>query len=525
MTARYDAIIVGAGHNGLVAGATLAKAGRKVLVLEARREPGGAATTDEIAPGYRVPTVAHLLIHFDPVVERELSLETHGLRYRRTSMATVVLDRGGQHLVIDDSGLEGLGGRELATLDREAHRRLGEQLRRFATALAPFLEKTPPRLGAGGWSDRATLARLGWAIRRMERAEMREFLRVILLNVADLLEDEIEDPLLQAAIAFDAVLGGHTGPRSPNTVLTLLYRLTGEGGGLPARRRMPEGGIGALTASLVRALEAAGGELRCEAPVDRVRVESDRASGVILSDGSEVLSTSVLTSTDPRHAFMDLLGAEHLDAGFVDRVSQIRMKGATAKLNLALSAPPRFTGLPEAQLGERLLIAPSIDDMEAAFNPTKYGELPEAPIMEITLPSVSDPSLAPDGGHVLSAVVQYAPYHLKAGWASSTETFKERLINLLETYSPGLRSDILESQFLSPKNLEERLGTAGGHWHHGELIVDQMFMLRPLYGAAQYDTPVAGFYLCGAGTHPGGDLMGTAGRNAARRVLELEKKS
>ena len=524
MSARHDAIVIGAGHNGLVAATTLAKAGRKVLVLEARDDPGGAATTEEIAPGFRVPALAHLLIRLDPTVEQEMALESHGLRYAQRDLSSVALDPEGRHLVIDEKGLDGLGGRAIEARDREAHRRLCERLRGYAGALKPFLSRTPPRLGSSRWADNANLMRLGWAIRRQGREQMREFLRIVLLNVADLVEDEIEDPLLQAAIALDAVLGGHAGPRSPNTVLTLLHRLAGEGDGLPAARALPVGGMGAVTEAMVRAFRSAGGELRCGAPVSRLRVDTDHVTGVVLSDGSEIEARSVLTSTNPKHAFLDLLGAEHLDAGFALRVTQIRMKGATGKLNIALRAAPEFKGLPPERLRDRLLIAPSIDDMEAAFNPTKYGELPETPPLEVTVPTIADPSLAPEGAHVLSAVVQYAPYDLKVGWAASTETFKERLLNLLESYAPGLKGNIVEARFLSPKDIEARLGTAGGHWHHGELIVDQMLMLRPLYGAAQYDTPVAGYYLCGAGTHPGGDVTGTAGRNAARRVLELEKR-
>ena len=521
MSAGGETIVIGAGHNGLVAANYLAKAGHKVLVLEACEQPGGAATTEEIAPGYRAPACAHLLFHLDPAVVRELQLERHGLRYANKALATVVLDRDGRHLVIDGVP-EGLGGRVVSAVDQRAWADMGSSLRRFAGVLAGFLAKTPPRLGSKHWADRRTLLELGWKTRRLGRLEMQEFLRIVLSNVADLVEDEIEDPLLQTAIAFDAVLGGAVGPRSPGTVLALLYRLTGDGAGLPATRSLPQGGVGALTQAMVDALREAGGVVRCGARVACLRIENDRASGVFLDSGEEIAARCVLSNADPRRSFLELVGAQHLDAEFADRAAQIRMKGATAKLNLALSAPPRFTGLPEPRHAERLLIAPSIDDMESAFNPLKYGELPEAPPLEIVVPSLSDPSLAPGGAHILSAVVQYVPYGLKAGWEASRGDFQERLLTLLESYAPGLKDSVVAAQLLTPADIEQRLGTTGGHWHHGELAVDQMLMLRPLYGAAQYDTPIGGFYLCGAGAHPGGDLMGTAGRNAAKRALERE---
>jgi phytoene dehydrogenase-like protein len=521
MSGSFDAIVIGAGHNGLVAGSYLAKAGRKVLVLEARDQPGGAAVAEEIAPGYRVPVYAHLLFNLDPVVARDLQLERHGLCTAKGAMGTVALDQGGRHLVISE-GLEGLGGRGVGADDLSAWSDLSGRLRRFAATLSGFLAKTPPRLGSGRWDEARTLFDLGWKIRRLGRDDMREFLRVVLLNVADLVEDEVEDPLLQAAIAFDAVLGGWVGPRSPGTVLPLLYRLTGEGTGLPAARRLPQGGVGALTQAMTGALREAGGTLRCDARVAGIRVEGDRATGVVLEDGEIIAAGSVLSNVDPKRSFLELIGPRHLDAEFTQRANHIRTKGATAKLNLALSAAPRFSGLDEAQQSERLLIAPSIDDMELAFNALKYGELPQAPPMEIVVPSLADPSIVPEGGNVLSAVVQYVPYAVKGGWDAAREDFQASLIAQLEAYAPGLRDSIVAAQLLTPADIEERLGTSGGHWHHGELAVDQMLMLRPFQGVAQYETPIEGFYLCGAGAHPGGDLMGTPGRNAARRVLRRE---
>ncbi len=521
---RSDAIMIGACHNGLIAAAYLAKAGRRVLVLEAREVIGGAATTEQLAPGFRVPACAHLLYHLHPRITADLDLRARGLDFARQDLATVALDPGGSHLAIA-SGIgadrvEALNGAGPSPEDRAALGSIRQRLRSYADALAPSLTRAPPRLGGSDWADRATLLKLGWSIRRLGRAGMRDFLQIALMNAADLLENEIEHPLLLGALAFDAVLGGNVGPRSPNTVLNLIYRATGQVNGRPGALAVPRGGMGAVTQALARAALDAGAEIRTACPVERVLVEADRAVGVRLSSGETLAASAVLSNADPKRSFLELLGPEHLDAGFAKRVSQIRAKGNTAKLNLALEARPSFTGLPGARHGDRLLIAPSIDYLERAFNPTKYGELPAQPALEITIPSLHDPSLAPEGCHVLSAVVQYAPHRLKAGWSGAREAFAKRLIELLEGYAPGMASTIAASELLTPEDIESRFGITGGHWHHGELIVDQMLMLRPLHGAAQYDTPVEGFYLCGAGTHPGGNVTGVPGMNAARRLLD-----
>ena len=522
----HDVIVIGAGHNGLVAAAYLAKAGRRVLVLEARDKVGGAAATEALAPGFHAPTCAHLLHHLHPRVATDLDLEARGLVFAGRDLATVALDPDGRHLVIA-SGPEGDRVEALAATggpspaDCAAVRMIRQRLQHYADALAPFLTQIPPRLGTQSWSDRATLLKLGWSLRRLGRAGLRDFLQIALMNAADLLEDEIEHPLLAGALAFDAVLGSNLGPRSPNSVLNLIYRATGH----PDRPALPQGGMGAVTQALARAAEQAGAEIRTGLPVARVLVEADRAAGVRLKSGERFSARAVLSNADPKRSFLELLGAEHLDAGFAKRVGDIRAKGNSAKLNLALGAAPRFSGLPEKRHGDRLVIAPSVDYLERAFNPTKYGELPDQPALEITLPTHHDPSLAPDGGHVLSAVVQYTPHDVKGGWEAHREAFAKRLIDLLDRYAPGLSDSVVACDFLTPEDIETRFGMTGGHWHHGELIVDQMLMLRPLHGSAQYFTPVEGFYLCGAGSHPGGNLTGVPGMNAAHALLNREGKT
>ncbi|HEV2286872.1 MAG TPA: NAD(P)/FAD-dependent oxidoreductase, partial [Steroidobacteraceae bacterium] len=301
-------------------------------------------------------------------------------------------------------------------------------------------------------------------------------------------------------------------------VFTLLYRLAAageEGGGLA----QPLGGLGALSEALAGAARAAGAQVRTGAVVKRILVRDDRAAGVVLASGEELAAGAVVSSADPKTTFLGLLGAEHLDAGFVRRIVHLRARGLAAKLHLALDAAPRFAGLDPAALRGRLLWAPSPEHIERAFNHAKYGEFSASPILEITVPTVSDPALAPAGAHVLSVVAQYAPFALAGGWAEGRRRFTELLIDTLTALAPGLRAQVRHAELLSPEDLEREFRITGGHWHHAELALDQFFMLRPVPGVAQYRAPVGGLYLCGAGCHPGGGVMGLAGRNAAREVV------
>jgi phytoene dehydrogenase-like protein len=379
--------------------------------------------------------------------------------------------------------------------------------------------QTPPRLGSERWADRLSLLNTGWRIRRLGRRDLRELLRIGGMNAYDLLLEHFQSPLLQGAIGLDAVLGTNLGPRSPGTVMTLLYRLAAQFGAGARGLALPIGGLGAVADALAAAARQAGAELCTDASVARVLVQGDRACGVRLASGQQVAATSVISSADPKTSFIGLVGPEHLDAGFVRQVSHLRTQGAAAKLHLALSGLPAFTSVPAAAHGSRLLISPTLDYLEHAYNHSKYGEYSQAPALEITLPSVHDPSLAPAGKHVLSAVVQYAPYRIAGGWAAQRERLAELLIDTIGQYAPGVRGMVLASELLTPEDLEREFHVTGGHWHHEDLALDQFFMVRPVPMAAQYATPLPGFYVCGAGCHPGGGVMGLAGRNAARQVL------
>ena len=520
MSAGYDVAIIGGGHNGLVCAAYLAKAGRKVVVLESAKETGGAARTESFAEGFKVSSAAHLLYHLHPKVIDDLKLEQHGLKLAATDIPTVALGRSGEHVTLRGGAADGVSGD-----DARAYAELHERLLSFAAALRPMLSQVPPRLGEGmGLADKLTLAKLGWGIRKLGRAEMREFLRIVLMNVADLAEERFESDLLKGALSFDAVLGTHLGPRSPTTVLTLLYRLAGEVSGKQGRIALPAGGMGSVSDALRKAAEAAGAEIRTGTSVAQILVEEDRAVGVGLDGGEVVTARTVVSNADPKSTFLCLLGPRHLDAGFVRRIHNLRSRGDAAKLHLALDGAPEFDGVSEAQLKGRLLIAPSVMEIEEAFNSAKYGEASKEPAMEIVLPSLTDSSLAPEGKQVLSAIALYAPYGLKAGWDSTKEDFKTRLIHRIAAYAPKIEEQLVSAELLTPVDLEKRFGMAGGHWHHGELAVDQLLMNRPVPGAHQYATPLPGLYLCGAGAHPGGGVMGAAGMNAARQVIAREKR-
>jgi phytoene dehydrogenase-like protein len=478
--------------------------------LEAQSQVGGAALTREFAPGFQVSACAHLVHLLRADVVRDLDLGAHGLEWAARSMPTTALSVEGAPLAV---------GEGVAGVEADAYAAYSSQMTRFARALQPLLAAVPPRLGTRDWKDFTALARLGWQVRKLGRRDMRELLRIGGMNVYDLLEEHFAAPALQGALGFDAVLGTNFGPRSPGSVLTLLYRLaaqSGSGGGLS----QPRGGVGGLCDALARAARAAGAQIRAAAPVSKILVESDRAAGVELESGERIAAGTVISSADPKTTFLQLLGSRYLDTGFVRRVKHLRTSGLAAKLHLALERLPQFSGVSEVSLRGRLIVAPSLQYLERAFNHAKYGEYSLAPAMEITIPSLNDPALAPPGQHVLSAVVQYAPYFLKGGWLKERDRFLQTCLDTLDRYAPGLSKSILGAELLTPVDIENEFRISGGHWHHGELAFDQFFMVRPVPGAAQHGTPLAGLFLCGAGCHPGGGVMGAAGRNAARQVLK-----
>lgn len=516
----FDAIIVGGGHNGLVAAGLLAKSGRSVCVLEAGQETGGGARGHEFAPGFRTPGLAHCLNRLHPDVVKALDLERHGLE-RAAPVPTVALDAKAGPLVLHGGYGERVDGLEAG--EQAAWAALRTRLFAQAGILKRFLTKRPPELGRLSGADKAALGTAALALKRLGREEMREFLRMVLMNVADVADEHLADDRLKGLLAFDATLGSHLGPMSPTSLLGLYYRLAGEAAGTPGAQIIPKGGIDAVAASIEAAAARAGVEIRTAAAVARIAVEDGRASGVTLENGEELTASTIVSAINPRTTFLDLVGPRALDIGFVRKTGNIRMDGDAARLTLALDRMPEIAGVKQADLAGRIVVAPSTMHVERAFNPAKYGAFSPEPVMEITFPTLADPSLAPDGEAVLSAVVQYAPYRLKEGWSKGRPKLEKAIMKVLEAHMPGLGRTVRHAELLTPADIEKRYRMPGGHWHHGELQADQMLFSRPLAGHSGYDTPVAGLYLCGAGAHPGGGISGVPGMNAARHIIATEK--
>ncbi len=512
MTERYDAIVVGAGHNGLVCSALLAKAGKRVLVLEAKEIVGGAAITRPFADGYSVSACAHLLYQLQPKVIKDLGLK---IDYVATNMETIALSAEGQHVRLAGNSVTGVD-----EADADSYKGFYKRMTRFADLIQPYMNKAPARLANFSTGDLVTLARFGLDIRMLGKTEMREFIRLIGINIYDELVGRFDSPLLKGALSVDAVLGTHLGPRSPNTILTYLYRLSGNHGSISA----PTGGMGSVTEALADAARSNGATIKTGTRVKRIVIENGRAAGVETESGEVFSSWLVVSNADPKSTIMDLVSARNVETGFTRRVHNIRMRGNAAKLHLALDGLPTIAGLAEKDFGGRMLIAPDENYVERAFNPAKYGEFSPDPVLEVTFPSVRDPSLAPSGKHVLSAVVQYAPYALKGGWTDAArDEFIDVALRKLAGYAPNLPQLVTETELLTPTDIEKEFNITGGHWHHGELTLDQFLFVRPVGGAAQYAMPLDGLYLCGAGAHPGGGISGAAGRNAARVILSREK--
>jgi phytoene dehydrogenase-like protein len=511
---QYDSIIIGAGHNGLICAAYLAKSGQRVLVLEASAGPGGLAANREFHPGFHA-SVAHSVSHFSKKVANDLKLASHGFASASKPLATIGLSTNNEHVVLHEGLVTGAGAE-----DAEAYQVHSRFMRRLADVLKPFWLKKMPRIGDTGISDLLTFGRLALNIRTLGKQDMQEFLRVATLPARDLMDENFDNEILKAMLSWDGLVGSKLAPRSPNAaVLAMLYRMAGDSQG---GHSVPVGGVAGLIDSLCKSAAASGVEIRNNAAVSRVLIDGSAdglvATGAHLDNGEKIEADRVISAADPKRTFLSLVGVENLDIGFTNRIRRLRCDGYVGKLHLALNERPQFAGLPQAD--GRMIIAPDLDAIEFAFDDAKYGECSKNPVMEIVVPSMHDASLAPSGQHVLSAHVMYVPRELKGGWTDvARDDIRERSIDTIARYAPDIRDQIIHSEFLTPADLEQKYHVTGGHWHHTEFAVDQMLMMRPTYGAAQYSTPIPGLYLCSAGSHPGGDLMGAAGHNAAHEIL------
>tara|TARA_R110002096_G_scaffold257381_1_gene450827 strand:- start:157317 stop:158888 length:1572 start_codon:yes stop_codon:yes gene_type:complete len=515
----YDVIIVGGGHNGLVCAGYLAKEGKSVVVLEANAQVGGAAVTAELCYGKKVSSCAHYLNQLNPKVSKDLNLSSHGLKLSASNISTIALDVAGDHMHLTKTSVKGGG---ISESDAANYRKFMALMHEYAKTLGFLIDLPPMDIFNLDWDDKVAAMKLGWKLRFGLGAEkMSELLRMIGMNIRDVLDDEFDSDLLKGALSFDAVLGTHTGPYSPGNFLNFLYRIaSGNGGAVD----IPEGGMGAVSAAMASAATANGAHIRTDVRVKAINVDNCAVTGVTLENGEVLNAELIVSNANMKTTVLDMVGARHFEADFVKRVGDIRMRGAAAKLHIALKDLPEFDGLSNNDLINRLVIAPSQDEVERAFNHVKYREVSTAPMMEISIPSLVDSSLV-DSGHVLSATVQYAPYDLKGGWTKEAKAaFLEVCINRIAEYAPNIRKQIEHAELITPKDLENRFGLIGGNWHHGELTLDQMLMLRPVPEASRYALPLDGMYICGAGAHPGGGVMGAAGRNAAQAIIKGDVK-
>ncbi len=525
----YDAIIVGAGHNGLVTAGYLARAGLRVLALESRPVVGGACVTEEIFPGYKVSTAAYLCSLLQEKVIRDLELERFGYAVDPKDPAFFSPFPDGRYLMMwSDMRRTCDDIRKFSAKDAEAYPRYEDFLDRLARFVQSLLLETPPDIAQRSFEDWRKLARLGRRVLKMPAEERVGHVRVLTQSVQDFLDRWFESDQLKTALATDGVIGTNGGPRTPGTAYVLLHHVMGGVGGKRGLWGFVRGGMGGVTQALAASALSRGAEIRVGARVLAITVKDGRAAAVALENGEEIPAKVVVSNADPKRTFLKLVGEGNLPGDFIAAVNAIKMEGCSMKINLALDGLPDFTCLPGTALGSHhkttIHICPTLDYIERAHEDSKHGQPSAQPMLEITIPTAYDSTLAPPGKHLMNIFLQYTPYRLSpegaSGWRALKESYAGRVIDLIAEYAPNFKNLILHRQVLSPLDLEEQLGMTGGNIFHGEMSVDQLFFLRPVPGWAKYRTPVRGLYLCGSGTHPGGGVMGAPGHNAAREILK-----
>ncbi len=525
--AKRDVVIIGGGHNGLVTAFYLAKAGYKPLVLERNAQVGGAAVTDEFHPGFRCSTLAHTAGPILPGIVRDMQLEKHGLRLITPDVCVTALSPDGRALSLYQDAAK--SAQEIAAFsqkDAAKYPEFGKSLAKIAAVIGEALATTPPDIDHPSSGDLWSMLKTGRAIRKLGKKDMFRLLRWGPMAVADLAAEYFETELLRAVIAARGVFGTFLGPWSAGSALILLIRAAGDPH--PAgSASFAAGGMGAVTQAMASAAKAAGVEIRCGAEVIEIHVQNGVATGVLLSTGEEINAKAVISNADPKRTLLKLTDPTHLSPDFVQKLQHYRGNGSVAKVNLALSALPTFTALKSGDttpLKGRIHIGNEIDYLERAFDESKYGSFSRKPYLEAAIPSLTDPTLAPEGKHVMSIYMQYAPYKLKGDWEEQRKALGQTVVQTLAQYAPNLPELILTHQIITPRDLEEKYGMTGGQIFHGELALDQFFTMRPLLDWARYRTPIEHLYLCGSGTHPGAGLTGGSGANAAREILKDLKK-
>jgi phytoene dehydrogenase-like protein len=528
MAETRDVVIIGGGHNGLVTAFYLAQAGHKPLVLERRSQIGGAAVTEEFYPGFRCSTLAHVAGPLRPDIVRDMQLERHGVKFITPEIGIVALSPDHRALILHNDAQK--SSQEIANFSQKDAARYPEfqdSLGKLGKVIGDALLLPPPNIDSPSTGDLWGMLQTGRGIRKLGKKDMFRLLRWGPMAVADLVAEFFETELLRATIAARGIFGTFLGPWSAGSSLVLLIRAAGDNH--PAgSSHFVAGGIGALTQAMASAAKQAGAEIRSNVEVKEVRIKDGTATGVVLASGEEISAKAVISNADPKRTLLKLVDPTYLAPDFVQKLKNYRMPGTVAKVNLALSGLPEFTALKGATngaLSSRIHIGPEIDYLERAFDDSKYGNFSQNPYLEVTIPSLTDPSLAPAGKHVMSIYMQYAPFKLKNGdWDNDRGKLGDTIVKTLAHYAPNLPGLVIDGQIITPKDLEETYGLTNGHIFHGELSLDQFFTMRPLLDWARYRTPINNLYLCGSGTHPGAGLTGGSGANAAREILKALKK-
>jgi len=518
----YDVVVIGGGHNGLTAATYLARAGRKVLVLERRHVLGGAAVTEEVFKGFHFSVCSYVVSLLRPEIIRELDLPSHGLEILPLDGTFTPMPNGDHLWRVNDHAKT---RREIARhsrLDAEAYDEYGRAMVEMGRFVKPILGMLPPDPASLDPRGLKQLLFLLQRFRRLPRLDQYNQVQLMTMSAVDFLDQWFETDVLKATMSASGIIGTFLGVRSPGTAYVLLHHYMGEIDGAFRSWGLARGGTGAITNAIASAARAAGVDIRSQADVGKVLVRGNQARGVVLKNGDEIPARVVASSLDPRLTFLRLLEPGLLPVDFVEDVGRFKFRGSSAKVNLALDALPDFPCLPGpgAHLRGAISISPSVDYMERAYDDAKYGRFSQKPYIDIVIPSLTDPSVAPPGKHVMSCFVQYAPYHLKDGtWDEQRDALGDAVVETLAEYAPNLPGRILHRQVLTPLDLEREWGLSEGNIFQGELTLEQLFFLRPVPGWAQYTTPIRGLYMCGSATHPGGGIMGAPGRNAAKKIL------
>jgi phytoene dehydrogenase-like protein len=519
----HDIVIIGGGHNGLITAFYLAKAGYKPLVVERSAQVGGAAVTDEFHPGFRCSTLSHTAGPILPEIVRDMQLEKHGLTLITPEVCVTALSPEGRALSLYQDTAR--SAQEIANFSPKDAKRYPEfqlSLGKIARVISEALATTPPNIDDPSRGDLWSMLKTGRAIRKLGKKDMFRLLRWGPMAVADLASEYFETELLRAVIAARGVFGTFLGPWSAGSALILLIRAAADPH--PAgSASFATGGMGAVTQAMESAAKSAGVEIHTGAEVVEIRVQNGAATGVFLSTGEEIAAKAVISNADPKRTLLKLTDPTHLSPDFVQKLQHYRGNGTVAKVNLALSGLPKFTALKNGDgsaLKGRIHIGNEIDYLERAFDESKYGNFSRQPYLEATIPSLTDPTLAPEGKHVMSIYMQYAPYKLKGDWEDQRKALGQTVVKTLAQYAPNLPELILTHQIITPLDLEEKYGLTGGQIFHGDLSLDQFFTMRPLLDWARYKTPIENLYLCGSGTHPGAGLTGGSGANAAREIVK-----